>query len=186
MIKENARRLLDEVNAYGRALENHCLRIAEFAIALADHQGVDCDPDLIYAGAYLHDIGLLVPDDRSANYLYRGLAFVESHMTAWELDTDQRQQLSDMLLYNHAIGKVKQISPAGDLMRLGVQVEHSLGRCSHGLSKSVRLDIFNRYPRLDFNRVLVDFFKITWQRDGAIEMFRLFYPKKETANAPPR
>ena len=177
MIRDRALELLRAVSPYGEALENHCLRIAEFSLAIAAHDGVDCDPDLLYAGAYLHDIGLLVPNDDSYNYLYRGLAYVRPHMAAWGLDGERQGALADMLLYNHALRSVKPISPMGDLMRLGVHVEHSFGRWSHGVPRAKRKAVFSQYPRGDFNRVLYDFFKITLKRDGLLEIFRLFFPK---------
>lgn len=176
MIKDKALEIFEAHNPYGEALKNHCMRLAAFATALAAHEGFDVDEDLVYAGAYLHDIGLLVPKDNSKNYLHRGVAFAAPLFEVWGLDKDQQRQMRDMLLYNHSFRSVSGITPAGDVIRRGVQVEHSLGKWSHGLNKKIRNDVFAEYPRHGLNSVLADFVKMSVRRDGVGELFHLFFP----------
>ena len=178
MFREKALTVLSAHNTYGEPLENHCVRLAKFALALAEKEAVDVDEDLIYAGAYLHDIGLLVADDDSKNYLIRGDAFVTPLMNEWALDDFQKQQMHDMLLYNHSVAAPKPITAAGDTIRRAVQVEHSLGRWSHGLDKRLIKRIFTDYPRRGLNAVLMDFTKTSIQRDGVRELYHLFFPTK--------
>ncbi len=181
MIKEKAFDILCEYNPYGGALENHCIRLGEFAIALAARESLDLDYDLIYAGAYLHDIGLLVADDDSPNYLYRGVAFTAPLLDAWGLDAFQKQQMRDMLLYNHSFRTVTGITPMGEVLRRAVQVEHSLGKWSHGLERGVIKNIFRTYPRRGLNAILADFARISFKRDGVGEIYRLFFPATSEA-----
>jgi hypothetical protein len=181
MIKEKAFDILCEYNPYGRALENHCIRLGEFAIALAARESLDIDYELIYAGAYLHDIGLLVASDDSPNYLYRGMTFIDPYLDEWGLDAFQKQQMRDMLLYNHSFRTVTGITPMGEVMRRAVQVEHSLGKWSHGLERGVIKKIFNAYPRQGLNAVLMDFTRISVKRDGLGEIYRLFFPATSEA-----
>ena len=176
MIKEQALQILQEHSPYGVPLENHCIRLAEFTLGLAKLRGIDANPDLVYAGAYLHDIGLLVPNDDSKNYLYRGAAFVTPYLEEWGLGQKEKRQMNDMLLYNHSFRTVSGISPLGKAMRCAVQVEHSFGKWSHGLDRGVRKEIFKQFPRNGLNSVLFDFFKISLKRDGTTELLRLFFP----------
>lgn len=176
MVREKALEVLNTHNAYGVALENHCIRLALFATALAKYKELDVDEDLLYAGAYLHDIGLLVPNDDTPNYLYRGAAFIAPFLTQWKLTKSQMRQMNDMLLYNHAFRTVPGITPIAELLRQAVWVEHTLGKWSHGLSRQTCTEMFVRYPRNGLNAVLADFTRISLKRDGAFEVFRLFFP----------
>jgi len=176
MLRDEALAILRAENPYGIALENHCLRLAEFSIALAELRGVAIDEDLIRAGCFLHDIGLCVKNPRLANYLERGLAFVRPTMDAWRLDDERRKVLEDVMLYNHSLKDVEGIAPAADAVRLAVQVEHSLGRIRHGLDHALCRRVFDNFPRHDFNHVLLEFFKIVVREDGPTELLRIFLP----------
>jgi putative nucleotidyltransferase with HDIG domain len=176
MLRDAALAILRTESPYGVALENHCLRLAELSLALAEQRAIALDEDLIRAGCLLHDIGLCVKNPRQRNYLERGLAFVEPRMDEWGLAEEPRAILRDVMLYNHSLRSVPGISPAADAVRLAVQVEHSLGRISHGLPPAVCRAVFARYPRHDFNRVLLEFFKIVVREDGPSELLRIFLP----------
>jgi hypothetical protein len=176
MLSDEALDILRANSPYGIALENHCLRLAEFALALGELRQVSLDEDLIRAGCFLHDIGLCVKNPRKANYLERGFDFVEPRIEEWKLDEEQRQVFSDVMLYNHSIKPVPGISEPAEMVRLGVQVEHSLGRRAHGLDEAFCRGVFDNFPRHDFNRVLLSFFKTVVMEDGPLELFRIFLP----------
>ncbi len=177
MLRAQARDLFLQHNPYpGDALENHCLRIAEFTMALAQTRDIPLDKDLVFAAAYLHDFGLLIKNRRVPLYLERGWRFVEPFASHWELDAEQYRELRDMLLYNHSLTPLPDLTPAGDLMRRAAQVEHSFGRWHHGLDQSTRERIFRTYPRLDLTRILVDFARITFLEDGIRTLKPMFFP----------
>ena len=159
MHRNKALTILRENSQYGIALENHCLRLGEFTLALAEHNGLACDEDLVFAGAYLHDIGLLVHDPSEKSYLRRGVQFVRTQTADWQLADSDRKILDEILLHNHSIKSPAGISPAAEMVRQAVQVEHSFGKLRHGLSKSAVHEVFHRYPRYNLNEVLVAFFK---------------------------
>ncbi len=177
MLREKALNLLRQKSRHGEPLENHCLRLAEFSLALGKTNGVEMDEDLVFAACYLHDIGLCVKDPSQKNYLKRGLAFVRAQVDDWELDAHQTKVLEDVMLFSHSLSPQPGISREGDLVRQAVSVEHSLGRLTHGLDPSVCQAVFDQYPRRGFNRVLLDFFKIAIVEDGPKELYRIFFPK---------
>ena len=178
MLREKAMEILDCESSYGKPLENHCLRLAEFSMALAESEGIEMDEDLIFAACYLHDIGLCVKDPTEKNYLKRGLKFVRGKVQNWQLDEHQARVLEDVMLYSHSVSSVPGISHQGDVVRRAVSVEHSFGRISQGLDSTVRRSVFARYPRRGFNRVLLSFFKIAIVEDGPKELVRIFFPDK--------
>ena len=73
------------------------------------------------------------------------------------------------------------MSPAGELVRLAVRVEHSLGRITHGLDRSEIRVVFATYPRRGFNRVLAAFTKTVVFEDGALELLHIFFPGQKAA-----
>jgi hypothetical protein len=179
-LSHQARDLLRQVSVYGAPLENHCRRLAEFAIALGEKRGVAMPPDFIIAAAYLHDIGLCVdvPDER--NYLKRGLLFIWPYVQKWHLSREEQKIVEDIMLYSHSVKSVSGISPEGELVRLAVRIEHSLGQLTHGLDRAFCRSVFAAYPRKGFNRVLLSFFRTTIVDDGAGELRRIFFPEKRS------
>lgn len=180
-MREHALHIFEQYNPYGIPLKNHCERLRHFTLELAKNEGIEADRDLVFAGAYLHDIGLLIPNDDCENYLYRGAAFAKPLIKEWGLNSTQEKQMTDMLLYNHSFKSIKGISPIGEMMRQAVQVEHSLGRWTHGLNKSFIQKVFTEVPRKGLNHVLTSFTKTSLKRDGVKEIYRLFFPKVNKA-----
>ena len=177
MLTEHARELFEQHNPYpGKAMENHCLRIAAFTMALGEQRGVPLDEDLVFAAGYLHDFGLYIKNPEEPLYLRRGWRFIEPLAWKWGLTTEQYVDFRNMLLYNHALRPLPGLEGAGDLMRRAAQVEHSFGRWSHGLDRKTRKRIFDTYPRLDLTRILVDFARITFLEDGASTLVPMFFP----------
>ena len=177
MLQEKALEILRGESRYGRPLEYHCLRLAEFTTALSELHDKELDEDLIYAACYLHDIGLCVKDPEEKNYLKRGLKFVLTKIDDWNLDDGQMKVLEDVMLYSHSFASVPGISEEGNLARQAVSVEHSFGKISHGLDSHICKEVFAKYPRHGFNAVLLDFFKIAIVDDGPKEVFRIFFPQ---------
>lgn len=172
-----ARSLLRQVSVYGAPLEYHCSRLAEFALALGEKRAVAMPVDLIVAAAYLHDIGLCVEMSHERSYLKRGLLVIWPHVQRWRLSNEENRILEDVMLYSHSIKPVPGISPQGELVRVAMRIEHSLGRLTHGLGGDFCRSVFARYPRNGFNRVLFSFFKTAIVDDGPRALGRVFFPE---------
>lgn len=180
MLTEKAKELFLRHNHYkGKALLNHNLRIAEFAIEIAENRNISVDEDLIRAGCHLHDIGLLIPNRDDPSYLKRSWNFVKPYGESWGLSQTQMAQMRDMLLYNHSLRPLPGPCGAGELVRLGVEVEHSLGLIRHGLSWYYCRNTFRAIPRLDLTKILIDFARITLFQDGPTQLFAIFLPPFE-------
>lgn len=180
MLAEQARALFEQYNRYpGQALLNHNRRIAAFARELAHKRNVSVDADLLGAGCHLHDIGLLIAERADPSYLRRGWRFFAPYGRRWGLDSVQRAAMREMLLYNHSLRPLPGPCGYGELVRLGVEVEHSLGVWAHGLDWAFCRQVFERIPRLDLTRILLDFARITLFEDGPGQLFRIFFPRFE-------
>jgi hypothetical protein len=182
MRAEQARQLFLEHKPYrGDALDRHCQRLAAFTLALAEIEGVDLDPELVVATAWLHDIGLLVRLEGTRNYLDRGLRFVEPLVDSWGLEPRQRRIFEEMMLYNHSLRPVAGVCGEAELMRRAVQVEHSLGAVTHGLERRRVRAVFDRYPRRGLTPVLLDFARVTVLHDGPGQLWHIFRPSPSVA-----
>lgn len=178
MYQEKGLNILRAHSPYGQPLEYHCLRVAQFALALARHEHVVMDPDLTHAACYLHDIGLCAGDPADRSYLKRGRNFAMTQIDDWQLDEAQTKILEDTLLYNHSLVQIPGISIQADLVRRAVSVEHSLGALHHGLDRSFIKAQFRSYPRAGFNSVLLSFARTTIVDDSWVELFRIWFPRR--------
>jgi hypothetical protein len=157
-------------------LANHNLRIGAFAEALAGPGG---DRELIWIAAWLHDIGLLIPERADRCYLRRSWRFAEPHARAWGLSADRRGRLRWMLRYTHALRPIEGLDPLADVLRRAVQVEHTHGLMAHGLERAVIRGVFARHPRAGLTRILADFTRITVLEDGPGQLADIFWPGRE-------
>ena len=177
MLRAEAETLFARHSPYeGPALENHNLRILAFTLALGRTNDVSLDEDLVAAGSYLHDLGLLVSDPTEPSYLRRSWRFVEGHARSWGVDPDGLRVLEQILLYNHSLRSLPGLEPAAELVRRAVQIEHSRGLRRHGLPRASIREVFARHPRLDLTRILLDFARITFIEDGTRQLLPMFLP----------
>lgn len=66
MLAQRARRLITDVA--GPWLVNHSVRVYAWGVELARHDRLEFDPEILYASAMLHDIGLLPAYDLGGCY----------------------------------------------------------------------------------------------------------------------
>ncbi len=182
MRAEQARQLYLEHKPYrGEALDRHCQRLAAFTLLQAEQHGVQLDPDLVAATAWLHDIGLLVKLEGTRNYLDRGLRYVEPLVDSWGLEPRQRRIFEEMMLYNHSMVPIPGLCDEAEMMRRAVQVEHSLGVMTHGLPRARVREVFGLHPRRGLTPVLLDFGRITVLHDGPRQLWHIFRPSASVA-----
>jgi len=170
--------LLRSNSPYGQALEDHCRRLHGFATNLAAQDGVVLDDDLLLAACFLHDIGLCVRDSSSRDYIERGLDFVEARLadSGLGLTAQQEESLVELMRTNHSLLPLRGLSPQAEMLRRAVQVEHSLGFISFGLPAEARAEVFSRFPRANFNQVLLGFFRTALVDDDPRALLHVFLP----------
>jgi hypothetical protein len=177
MRAEQAHELFQKHKPYrGDALDRHCQRLAAFTLLQGELNGVELDPELVAATAWLHDIGLLVKVEGTRNYLDRGLRFAEPLVDSWGLEPRQRRIFEEMMLYNHSVVPVPGLADEAEMMRRAVQVEHSIGVRTHGLAHARVREVFRRHPRRGLTPVLLDFGRITVLHDGPRQLWHIFRP----------
>jgi hypothetical protein len=160
-LASHADAVFERVSPYdGDGLRNHCRRLFHLTELLLLQDGISMARDVAYAVAMCHDLGLLSRDDTGPNYLARSRALFDRETAGFALGDTSRDILDQCLLYNHRLLPVPNLSPQADAFRRAVQIEHTRGLARFGLEKTAVKAIFDRYPRGDFDRVLLDF---TWR-----------------------
>jgi hypothetical protein len=153
--------VFERVSPYdGDGLRNHCRRLFHLTEQLLVKDGVAMDRDVAYAVAMCHDLGLLSREDTGPNYLARSRALFDRETAGFSLGETPRDVLDQCILYNHRLLPVPNLSPQAEAFRRAVQIEHTHGLARFGLERPAVKAVFDRYPRGDFDRVLLDF---TWR-----------------------
>ena len=160
-LASHADEVFERVSPYdGDGFRNHCRRLFHLTELLMARTHAGMDRDVAYAIAMCHDLGIVSRDDTGPTYLARSRALFEREMTGFDLRGAQQDIIDECMLYNHRLMKVPNLSGQADAFRHAVQIEHSRGLLRFGLEREAVTAVFDRYPRGNFDRVLVDF---TWR-----------------------
>lgn len=144
----------------GDGFKNHCRRLFHLTELLMAKTHADMDRDVAYAIAMCHDLGIVSRDDTGPTYLARSRALFERETAGHDLHGAAERVIDECMLYNHRLLPVPNLSPQADAFRRAVQIEHSRGLLRFGLDADAVQAVFTRYPRGNFDRVLLDF---TWR-----------------------
>lgn len=160
-LARHADAVFERVSPYdGDGFRNHCRRLFHLTERLMHKDRAPMARDVAYAVAMCHDLGLVSRDDTGPTYLARSRALFERETAGFDLGDTSRALVDECLLYNHRLLPVPNLSPQADAFRRAVQIEHSRGLLRFGLDRADVDAIFERYPRGNFDRVLLDF---TWR-----------------------
>lgn len=158
--------VFDSTSPYeGDGFRNHCRRLFHFATMLMDARGISMPHDLAYLVAMVHDLGIVSERDQGVNYLHRSRALFHRITADQALPDVDPDVVDECLIYNHRIRAVPNLSAQADCFRQAVQIEHARGFLRFGLPKAPVRSLFKRYPRGNFDRVLVDFTVRTLKRE---------------------
>ncbi|OLF10537.1 cyanamide hydratase [Actinophytocola xinjiangensis] len=129
------------------ALLNHCLRSYLWAAAHGSREGVPYDPELLYVGALLHDIGLVTEFDSHAlgfDDVSGHVAYVFSAGAGWP--EARRAQLVDVVL-SHTWDVVDvDVHPEGFLLERSTSMDIS-GRYMDDFSAGFKAGVLDLLPR---------------------------------------
>jgi len=149
----------------GKAFLHHCQRLHAFTMMLLEQEGLAVPDESIYALALYHDLGLVAGDVDGPTYMHRSLELLRRDVTAAELDLAPRI-VEEVLLLNHRVQPLREASRVAELVRRAVWTEHSRGALRWGgMTFAAARAVFERYPRLDLDRVLLDFARRTAIRE---------------------
>jgi hypothetical protein len=157
-LRETADAVFEQVSPYdGFGFRNHCRRLHRFATMLMDAQGLTFDHDVAYMVAMWHDLGLVSERDEGVNYLRRSWSLFERESAGHDLGEIDRTVLRECMVYNHRLLPVPGLSAEAECFRRAVIVEHTHGLKRWGLPRGPVREVFDEYPRGNFDRVLLDF-----------------------------
>jgi hypothetical protein len=160
-LARHADAVFERVSPYdGVGFRNHCRRLFHFSEMLMQQADAAMPRDVAYAVAMCHDLGIVSRDDTGDNYLARSRALFERETAGQDLAGTPSHIIDECMIYNHRILSVPNLSAQADAFRRAVQIEHSHGLLRFGLDPVAVKQVFARYPRGNFDRVLLDF---TWR-----------------------
>jgi len=153
--------IFERVSPYdGVGFRNHCRRLFHFSEMLMQQADAVMNRDVAYAVAMCHDLGIVSRDDTGPNYLERSRSLFERETAGQDLGGTPEHIIDECMIYNHRILAVPNLCAQADAFRRAVQIEHSHGLLRFGLDPAAVKQVFARYPRGNFDRVLLDF---TWR-----------------------
>ena len=132
-------------------LVNHSVRSYAWAVELAAHDKLEFDPEILYASALLHDIGLLPAYDMGACFEIDGAIAAERFALQQGLAPERAHAIYDVIAL-HMLDEV----PPGSVSEV-VLLNDSTGvdvtgyRIADVRAKAIP-EVVAAYPRLDFKR----------------------------------
>ncbi len=173
---ERAEETFRRLNLYeGKGFLHHCKRLFSFASMLMEREQVALAPDVAYAIAMVHDLGLLSEQEEGHNYMQRSRALFWRVFADLPLhDTDPRV-IDECLLFNHRVFRVPNTTQAAECFRRAVWIEHTRGLRTYGLPREAVRRVFDSYERDDFDAVLWDFTKRTLRREPLTIVHGIFF-----------
>lgn len=131
------------------ALLNHSLRAYLWAAARGTAEGIPFDPELLYAAALFHDIGLAPAfDSHTLAFEEAGghVAQVFAAGAGWP--PERRKRLSEVIV-RHMWPQVEvSADPEGHLLARATATE-IIGKGADDYPAAFRAEVLERYPRLD-------------------------------------
>jgi len=158
----------------GEAFRHHCHRLYRFADLLLERDGLAFDRSTLYAIAMYHDLGLVNDTARGATYMARSLDLFDREVGGLAAATDERI-IEECLLLNHRVRPVRGVDRRAELFRRAVWVEHTRGFRRYGLDRAEVRAVFARHPRLDLDRVLLDFARRVLRREPVTILRGIFF-----------
>jgi hypothetical protein len=132
-------------------LVNHSVRCYAWAVELARHDRLEFDPEILYASAMLHDVGLVPAYDLGGDYAVDGAIAAERlAVEAGEPEPRARAIYDAIALHND---EAMPLDPAAEVVLLwdatGVDVT---GERFTDVRSAIIPAVLAAYPRLDFKR----------------------------------
>jgi hypothetical protein len=160
----------------GDGLRHHCLRLHAFVDLLLEAESNPFPRDLAYLLAMVHDLGLVARFEVGANYMMRSAALFARETQKLELSQATREQCQKILTENHRFfARRGQGDPVVEAFRRAVWIEHSRGFRRYGLASAAIRAVFAKFPRDNFDRVLVDFARRTLTREPLTLVRGIFF-----------
>jgi HD superfamily phosphodiesterase len=139
-------------------LYNHSLRVFSFGALQGDRRGLRYDPELLYLGAMVHDIGL-VEGHRSANERFEvdGANAARQFLRDHGVTGDALRIVWDAIALHTTPGIPQHKEPEVALVTAGVELD-VLGFGYDDIAAEDREAVLAAYPRVDFKESIIQAF----------------------------
>ena len=171
-----------------RPLLNHSYRTYVYGRALGELEGTNVDTELLFAGALLHDTGLVNPAG-TADFTLTSARLAREIAEQVGLSSDATDSLMTAITMHYTPGVTVDAGPVAYLLAAGASVD-VVGLRSWELPKATIAEVVRAYPRADFKPVFTEAFRQeaarvpegrarVLQRYGALAAAIKFAPFKE-------
>jgi hypothetical protein len=148
--EEYARRVLTE------PLLNHSYRTWAFGRALGDLEGIDVDAELLFAGALLHDTGLVNPTG-TADFTLTSARLAREVADEVGLSTAATDALMTAITMHYNPGVTADAGPVAYLLAAGAAVD-VVGLRSWELPTATITEVVRQHPRTGFKTAFTEAF----------------------------
>ena len=149
--EECARRVLTE------PLLNHSYRSYVYGRALGELEGTDLDTELLFAGALLHDTGLVNPTG-TADFTLTSARLARQVAEQVGLSTDATDTLTTAITMHYTPGVTVEAGPVAYLLAAGAAVD-VVGLRSWELPPTTIAEVVRAHPRVGFKTVFTEAFR---------------------------
>jgi hypothetical protein len=129
------------------AMERHCLRVYEIAVALGRKREIELDLELLTCAAWLHDAGLYPGAATSDAYVSDGRRLAEPLVAAFGGPPDRVATLGDAIERHHELRPQWSRGAEVELLRRADLVDVSQGLITFGLDRAWLRALSRRVPR---------------------------------------
>lgn len=155
--------LVREITEYIRDVEDdllfhHSRRVFLFGSLMGKVRGIEADPELLYAGAMFHDIGL-TDEFRESQLRFEvdGAHAARDFLRDRGVREDRAQQVWLGIALHTTPGVPEFLAPEVALVTAGVETD-VLGIWYHEISDAQRAEVVAAHPRPDFKRRILSAF----------------------------
>jgi hypothetical protein len=139
------------------SLLNHGYRTYRFGRALGEIEGIDVDTELLFAGALLHDTGLVDPPT-GADFTLASTRIARDVAQQVGLSTAATDTMLTAITMHHSPGVNLDAGPVAYLLSAGAAAD-VIGFRTWELPPDTIADILARHPRADFKNVFAAAFR---------------------------
>jgi HD domain len=132
-------------------LTNHCLRCHAWAVALAHHDRVHFDAELLYIAAVLHDLGLVARFDTGRCFEEDSASAAKDLAATEGWPAERREALAEAIRLHVAVDVALDDGPEAYLLWHATGLDVTAHR-HRDLAPGVIARVVAAHPRLDFKR----------------------------------
>lgn len=142
------------LEAEATPVANHSFRSYLFATLLAEHEGVDCDPDLLFFATVLHDLGTSPQASGSQRFEVDGADMAAAFLTEGGVGDAEVDRVWEAIALHTSPGIAERRGSLAYLTRRGIGID--FGMSSDFITDEQGAAIHGRYPRLRMAGSLVN------------------------------